>query len=44
MKIAIVSSNLDSLALFKFLNKYDHEYVIYCDALNAPYEEKSLKS
>lgn len=44
MKIVIVSSGVDSLALFKFLNRYEHEYVIYFDSLNAPYGEKSLKA
>lgn len=44
MKIVIVSSGVDSLALFKFLNRYEHEYVVYFDSLNAPYGEKSLKA
>lgn len=44
MKIAIISSGMDSLALFKFLHRYDHEFLIYFDSLNAPYGEKSLKA
>ena len=43
MKIALISSAMDSLALFKFLHRYDHEFLIYFDSLNAPYGEKSLK-
>ena len=43
MKIALISSAMDSLALFKFLHRYDYEFLIYFDSLNAPYGEKSLK-
>lgn len=43
MKIALISSAMDSLALFKFLHRYDHGFLIYFDSLNAPYGEKSLK-
>lgn len=42
MKIGIVTSNNDMLSLFKFLNKYDHEYVIYYDFLNGPYWDKTF--
>lgn len=42
MKIAIISSGNDSLALFRFLSKFEHEYLIYFDSLHAPYGEKSL--
>lgn len=42
MKVGIVSSWVDTLALFQFLNHYDNEYLIYCDQTNYPYWEKSL--
>lgn len=42
MKIGIISSGTDTLALFKFLTRYDHEYLVYCDQKNFPYWEKSL--
>lgn len=42
MKIGIISSGIDTLALFQFLTRYDNEYVIYCDQTNFPYWEKSL--
>ena len=42
MKIGIVSSGTDTLTLFKFLVRYDNEYLIYCDQTNFPYWEKSL--
>ena len=35
MKIALISSAMDSLALFKFLHRYDHEFLIYFDSLRA---------
>lgn len=44
MKIAIISGGIDSLALFKFLSKYDHEYLVYFDSLHAPYGEKTPES
>lgn len=44
MKIAVISSGMDSLALFKFLHRYEHQFLIYFDSLNAPYGEKSLKA
>ena len=40
MKIGIITSGNDMLSLFKFLNKYDHEYVIYYDFLNRSYGDK----
>ncbi len=40
MKIWIITSWNDNLTLFKFLNKYDHEYVIYYDFLYRPYWDK----
>ena len=42
MKIGIVSSWIDTLALFQFLTRYDNEYLVYCDQMNFPYWEKSL--
>lgn len=42
MKIGIISSWIDTLALFKIFNRYDNEYLVYCDQTNFPYEEKSL--
>ncbi len=42
MKIGIISSWIDTLALFKFLTRYDNEYLVYCDQANFPYWEKSL--
>ena len=42
MKIGIVSSWIDTLVLFQFLNRYDNEYFVYCDQTNFPYWEKSL--
>lgn len=43
MKIGIVSSWNDTLALFQFLTRYDNEYLIYHDQTNFPYWEKSLQ-
>jgi len=40
MKIWIITSWNDNLTLFKFLNKYDHEYMIYYDFLYRPYGDK----
>jgi hypothetical protein len=42
MKIGIISSGADTLALFQFLTRYDNEYLIYWDQTNFPYWEKSL--
>ena len=42
MKIGIISSGIDTLALFQFLTRYDNEYMVYCDQTNFPYWEKSL--
>ena len=42
MKIGIISSGIDTLALFQFLMRYDNEYLVYCDQTNFPYWEKSL--
>ena len=43
MKIGIISSWIDTLALFQFLTRYDNEYIVYCDQTNFPYWEKSLE-
>ena len=42
MKIGIISSGIDTLALFQFLTRYDNEYLVYYDQTNFPYWEKSL--
>ena len=42
MKVGIISSGIDTLALFQFLARYDNEYLVYCDQTNFPYWEKSL--
>ena len=42
MKIGIISSGIDVMVLFKFLIRYDNEYLVYCDQTNFPYWEKSL--
>ena len=42
MNVGIISSWVDSLCLFKFLARYDNEYLVYCDQTNFPYWEKSL--
>ena len=42
MKIGIISSWIDTLALFQFFVRYDNEYLVYCDQTNFPYWEKSL--
>lgn len=40
MKIGIVTSWFENLALFKFLSKYDFDYHIYWDWNNWPYGDK----
>lgn len=42
MKIALITSWNYNLTLFKFLNKYDNEYVIYYDNLYWPYGDKDF--
>ena len=42
MKIGIVSSGVESLVLFKILNKYDCEYSVYFDTLMASYGDKDF--
>ena len=42
MKIGIVSSGAESLVLFKVLNKYDCEYIVYFDSLMASYGDKDF--
>ena len=44
MKIGIITSWMETLALFRFLTRYNHEYIIYFDSLNAPYWEKHFES
>ena len=43
MKIGIISSGMETLALFRFLTRYNHEYIIYFDSLHAPYGDKSFE-
>lgn len=40
MTIGIVGSGPDMLTLWKFLTKYDHNYVVYYDDLLRPYGDK----
>jgi hypothetical protein len=42
MKIGIVSSGNDTLALWKILTKYDHEYFIYHHQLFYPFGSKDF--
>ncbi|USN56387.1 MAG: hypothetical protein H6766_04970 [Candidatus Peribacteria bacterium] len=41
MKIGVVSIGNDSLELFRFLHRYDHEYVVYYDADARPLGDKT---
>ncbi len=43
MKIWIITSGSESLTLFKFLSKYDHEYIVYYDFLHWPYGDKTFE-
>jgi hypothetical protein len=40
MKIGIITSGNENITLFKFLNKFDHEYFVYYDQINWPYWDK----
>jgi len=42
MKIGIISSGNDTLALRKILTKYDHEYLVYHDQLHFPFAEREF--
>lgn len=42
MKVALITSWNDNLTLFKFLSKYDHEYIVYYDNLYWPYGDKDF--
>jgi len=42
MKIWIITSWLDVSPLFRFLVKYNHEYILYCDDLHWPYGDKTF--
>ena len=44
MKVGIVSSWMETLSLFSFLTRYNHEYVIYYDSANAPYWAKNFST
>lgn len=43
MKIWIITSGSESLTLFKFLSKYDHEYIVYYDFFHFPYGDKTFE-
>lgn len=43
MKIGIVTSSNDMLTLFKFLTKYDHEYVVYYDQSHQFYGDQTFE-
>lgn len=42
MKIGIITSWNENLTLFKFLNKFNHEYFVYYDQINRPYWDKTF--
>ena len=42
MKIGVVTAGNENLTLFKFLNKFDHQYHIYYDQLNWPYGDNDF--
>ena len=42
MKIGIITSWNENLTLFKFLNKFNHEYFVYYDQVNWPYWDKNF--
>ncbi len=43
MKLGIITSWNEVLTLFKFLNKFDNEYIIYYDQINWPYGDNSFE-
>ena len=43
MKIGIITSWNENLTLFKFLNKFNHEYFVYYDQINWPYWDKNFQ-
>lgn len=43
MKIGIITSGNENFTLFKFLNKFDHEYFVYYDQVNRPYGDKNFE-
>lgn len=43
MKIGIITSWNENLTLFKFLNKFNHEYFVYYDQINRPYWDKNFE-
>ena len=43
MKIWIISSWSETLSLFKFLTKYNHDYVVYYDFFHWPYGDKTFE-
>lgn len=43
MKIGIITSGNEVLTLFKFLNKFDNQYVVYYDQVNRPYGDNTFE-
>lgn len=43
MKIGIITSWNENLTLFKFLNKFNHEYFVYYDQVSRPYWDKDFE-
>lgn len=43
MKIWIITSGSENLTLFRFLSKYDHDYVVYYDFFHWPYGDKTFE-
>lgn len=43
MKIWIISSWVENLVLFKFLNKFDFDYFIFLDWNHSPYQDKDFE-
>ncbi|OQB40411.1 MAG: hypothetical protein BWY04_01348 [candidate division CPR1 bacterium ADurb.Bin160] len=42
MKIGVISSGNEVLTLFKFLAKFDNQYLIYYDQVNRPYGDNTF--
>jgi len=43
MKIGIITSWNENLTLFKFFNKYNHDFFVYYDQINRPYWDKTFE-
>lgn len=44
MKIGVISSWNESLSLFKFLNKVEHEYIVYYDQIHSPHGDNDFQN